>query len=84
MSTNQHLHDQLATFRRQATDIMTTINSICAMLQIDAHGSHSKRIGLIQRIVADHFEINLTAMLSRIRTQRFVVPATLPFSCPEN
>jgi chromosomal replication initiator protein len=71
---NTSLTDKLATFRRQSTDIMTTINDICRLLEVDTHGSHSKRIRTVQTIVCSHYEIDISAMSSRIRTQRFVVP----------
>lgn len=74
---SQKLHELLTTFRRQATDTMNTINSICRVLDIDAHGSHSKRIGIIQTIVCQHYEINTAAMMSRIRTKRYTEPRHL-------
>jgi chromosomal replication initiation ATPase DnaA len=74
---SQQLHELLITFRRQATDTMNTINAICRTLDIDAHGSHSKRIGVIQAIVCQHYEINVSAMMSRIRTKRYTEPRHL-------
>lgn len=71
---NTQLNEKLASFKRQATDIMTTINDICRLLAVDTHGSHSKRIRTIQTIVSTYYEIDISSMSSRIRTQRFVIP----------
>lgn len=69
------LEEKLALFRQQSSDITDTIAAIARLIDVDTtEGSHSKRIGIIQRTVCEHFDLPLESMASRVRTNRYAHP----------
>jgi chromosomal replication initiation ATPase DnaA len=69
------LTDKLDTFRDQFADLMSTAQTIARLIDVDtAEGSHSKRIGIIQRTVCEYFDLPLESMSSRVRTHRYAHP----------
>ena len=65
------LDQHLSVFKRQASDLMQTIHAICSLFDVEGAGvSPNKRIAAIQRTVCEYYDLPLSIMSSRIRTQR--------------
>jgi len=65
------LAELIATYRIQSAQIMETMQAINRLVSVEVSTSHSKRIEVIQHIVADHYGIPTDAMHSRIRTESY-------------
>lgn len=69
------LTDKLDTFHDQFAALISTAQTIARLIDVEtAEGSHSKRIGIIQRVVCEHFHLPIEAMSSRVRTHRYAHP----------
>jgi len=68
----KQLSELLDTFRIQAADIMETMQEINRIASVQLTTSHSKRIEIIQRIVADHYQLPVEIMHSKVRARSYV------------
>jgi chromosomal replication initiation ATPase DnaA len=69
----KQLTDLLDTFRNQAAEIMETMQEINRLASVHVSTSHSKRIEIIQHIVADHYGLPGEVMHSKVRARQYVV-----------
>lgn len=68
------LDDLIARFRSEYDAMLTTAQAISRIIEVEAGGpagTHSKRLAMIQRTVADHYELPIECMSSKIRTREY-------------
>lgn len=74
MSIRKPLHEELALFRKQSTDLLNTIQRINDTLSISNIANREPQINTIISIVCDYFEVSPSIMSSRVRTNTVTVP----------
>ena len=68
------LDDLIARFRIEYDTMLNTAQAISRIIEVEAGGpanNHSKRLAMIQRTVADHYQLPIECMASKVRTREY-------------
>lgn len=67
----KQLAELIETYRHQSAQVMDTMQAINRLISVEVSTSHSKRVEIIQHVVADHYGLPPDAMHSRVRTEQY-------------